>query len=73
MGIEQAPTAKGKQAATGLRQAAAGGGRKTEAETGHRLKKGAAHSRNVRKVRTAKAPAPSRKAEIFSRFIRSGN
>ena len=42
MGVEQAPTAKGKQAARGLRQAAARDERKTEAETGHPLKKGAA-------------------------------
>jgi hypothetical protein len=42
MGIEQAPTAKGKQAAKGLQQAAAKDERKTEAETGHPLKKGAA-------------------------------
>ncbi|ESX49300.1 hypothetical protein X762_13850 [Mesorhizobium sp. LSHC426A00] len=36
------PTAKGKQAAEGLRQAAAKDERKTEVETGHALKKGAA-------------------------------
>lgn len=42
MGIEQAPTQKGKQAAAGLRQAAAKEERKTEAETGRPLKKGAA-------------------------------
>ena len=42
MGVEQAPTAKGKQAAKGLNQAAAKDERKTEAETGHPLKKGAA-------------------------------
>ncbi|MEI9417209.1 hypothetical protein [Mesorhizobium sp. Cs1321R2N1] len=41
MGVEQAPTAKGKQAATGLKQAAARDERKTEAEAGHSLKKGA--------------------------------
>ena len=41
MGVEQAPTAKGKQAARGLRQAAARDELKTEAETGHPLKKGA--------------------------------
>jgi hypothetical protein len=41
MGVEQAPTAKGKQAAKGLRQAAAKDERKTEAETGRPLKKGA--------------------------------
>lgn len=32
MGVDQAPTAKGKQAATGLKQAAATDERKTEAE-----------------------------------------
>ncbi|MBZ9719419.1 hypothetical protein EN962_06700 [Mesorhizobium sp. M7A.F.Ca.CA.001.09.2.1] len=42
MGIEQTPAAKGKQAAEGLKQAAARDERKTEAETGHPLKKGAA-------------------------------
>ena len=47
MGVEQAPTAKGKQAAKGLRQAAAKDERKTEAETGHPLKKGAAPSRTL--------------------------
>lgn len=42
MGIEQALTAKGKQAAAGLKQAAARDERKTETETGRPLKKGAA-------------------------------
>lgn len=42
MGAEQAPTAKGKKAAAGLKQAAAKNERKTEAETGKPLKKGAA-------------------------------
>lgn len=41
MGVEQAPTAKGKQAAEGLREAAAKDELKTESETGHPLKKGA--------------------------------
>lgn len=41
MGVEQAPTAKGKQAAEGLREAAAKDERKTESGTGHPLKKGA--------------------------------
>jgi hypothetical protein len=41
MGVEQAPTAKGKKAAAGLKQAAARNERKTEAETGKPLKKGA--------------------------------
>lgn len=41
MGVEQAPTAKGKQSAKGLRQAAAREERRTEAESGHPLKKGA--------------------------------
>ena len=44
MGVEQAPTAKGKQAARGLKQAAAKDERKTEAETGRPLKKGAERS-----------------------------
>ncbi|ESX16452.1 hypothetical protein NKH34_02715 [Mesorhizobium sp. M1148] len=42
MGVEQAPTAKGKQAAEGLRQTAAKDERKTEAEAGQPMKKGAA-------------------------------
>ncbi|MER9348754.1 hypothetical protein [Mesorhizobium sp. M0227] len=42
MGIEQAPVVKGKQAAEGLKQAAARDERKTESETGRPLKKGAA-------------------------------
>ena len=42
MGVEQAPTDKGKQAARGLRQAAAKDERKTEDETGQSLKQGAA-------------------------------
>ena len=37
MGVEQAPTAKGKQADRGMRQAADSDERKTEAETGHPL------------------------------------
>ncbi|WP_315924253.1 hypothetical protein [Mesorhizobium sp. SP-1A] len=41
MGIGQAPSAKGKQAAAGLKRAAAREERKTEAETGRPLKKGA--------------------------------
>ncbi|RWL20341.1 MAG: hypothetical protein EOR57_10890 [Mesorhizobium sp.] len=41
MGVEQAPTARGKQAAKGLNQAAAKDERKTEAEIGRPLKKGA--------------------------------
>ncbi len=40
MGTNQAPTPKGKEAAKGLRQAAAGDERKVEARTGHELKKG---------------------------------
>lgn len=42
MGIEQAPTGKGREAARGLRKAAAGEERKVEAEKGSDLKKGAA-------------------------------
>ncbi len=42
MGVEQAPSAKGKQSARGLKQATAKEERRTEAETGHPLKKGAA-------------------------------
>ncbi|MDI6027085.1 hypothetical protein QBK99_12890 [Corticibacterium sp. UT-5YL-CI-8] len=40
MGVEQAPTAKGKQAAEGLKQETLKEERKVEAETGHDLKKG---------------------------------
>ncbi|TIV95404.1 MAG: hypothetical protein E5V85_21000, partial [Mesorhizobium sp.] len=42
MGVEQAPTKKGKESAKGLRQASARDERKTDAETGRPLKKGAA-------------------------------
>ncbi|KQZ14190.1 MULTISPECIES: hypothetical protein [unclassified Mesorhizobium] len=42
MGVEQAPTAKGKKAAQGLRQSAAKNERETEADMGKPLKKGAA-------------------------------
>ncbi|MDH4988591.1 hypothetical protein QEZ47_24355 [Aminobacter anthyllidis] len=40
MAITQAPTAKGKEAARGLRQAAAKQERKVEAKTGEDFKKG---------------------------------
>ena len=40
MGIEQVPTAKGKEAARGLRKAAAEEERKVEARKGSELKKG---------------------------------
>jgi hypothetical protein len=42
MGIEQAPTEKGKEAARGLRKATANEEKKVEAEKGSDLKKGAA-------------------------------
>ncbi len=41
MGIKEAPTPKGKEAAGGLRQAAAKDERKTEERKGSDLKKGA--------------------------------
>ncbi|SMH50794.1 hypothetical protein [Mesorhizobium australicum] len=41
MAIKNAPTPKGKEAATGLRQAAAKDEKKVEARTGQDLKKGA--------------------------------
>ena len=41
MGIEQAPTEKGKEAARGFRKAAANEERKVEARKGSDLKKGA--------------------------------
>jgi hypothetical protein len=41
MGVEQAPTEKGKQGASGLREAAARDEKKTEREMGHDLAKGA--------------------------------
>ena len=41
MGIEQAPTEEGKEAAAGLRDAAAKEERKVEAEKGSDLEKGA--------------------------------
>jgi hypothetical protein len=42
MGTENAPTKKGRQAAEGLRRAAAAEERQVERETGKPLKKGAA-------------------------------
>ena len=42
MGIEQAPTAKGKAAAAGLKKETAKEERKVESRTGRDLKKGAA-------------------------------
>jgi hypothetical protein len=42
MGVDQAPTAKGKKAASGLKQAAKKEERKVEAKKGGPLKKGAA-------------------------------
>lgn len=47
MGVEQAPTAKGKQAAKGLKQAAAKDERKTEAKTGRPLERALRVSRSV--------------------------
>ncbi|WP_019171384.1 hypothetical protein [Pseudaminobacter salicylatoxidans] len=41
MGVKEAPTRKGKEAAKGLRQAAASDERKTEARKGSEMKKGA--------------------------------
>jgi hypothetical protein len=41
MGVEQAPTKKGKQGASGLRKAAAKDEKKTEREMGKDLAKGA--------------------------------
>jgi len=41
MGVKEAPTGKGKEAASGLRRAAAGEERKVEARKGSALKKGA--------------------------------
>ena len=41
MGIEQAPTKQGKEAARGLRKSAANEERKVEARKGSELKKGA--------------------------------
>ncbi len=40
MGVKEAPTAKGKAAAKGLKQATAKEERKVEAKTGSELKKG---------------------------------
>ena len=40
MGVKEAPTAKGKEAARGFRQATVREEEKVEAKTGHDLKKG---------------------------------
>lgn len=42
MGVNEAPTRQGKEAASGLKRAAKADERKTEARTGADLKKGAA-------------------------------
>jgi hypothetical protein len=42
MGVKQAPTAKGRESAQGLKQASKAEERKVEAEKGSQLKKGAA-------------------------------
>jgi len=60
MGIEQAPTAKGKEAARGLRKAAAEEERKVEARKGSELKKGEKRFEERSRSRTARAPRPSR-------------
>jgi hypothetical protein len=62
MGVEQAPTAKGKQAAKGLKQAAAKDERKTEAETGHPLKKGAARFEERAKSSDGKSAGAKQKS-----------
>ena len=60
MGVEQATTAKGKQAAGGLRQAAARDERKTE--TGHPLKKGAARFEERSKSSDGKSAGAKQKS-----------
>jgi hypothetical protein len=62
MGVEQAPTAKGKQAAKGLRLAAAKDERKTEAETGRPLKKGAARFEERSKSSDGKSAGTKQKS-----------
>ncbi|OQM76916.1 hypothetical protein [Manganibacter manganicus] len=55
MGVKQAPTVKGKAAAKGLKAAAAKNERKTEAETGKPLKKGAARFEQLSKSSDGKS------------------
>lgn len=62
MGIEQAPTPKGKEAAKGLRQATAKDERKTEAEMGHDLKKGAARFEERSKSSDGKSAGAKQKS-----------
>jgi len=62
MGVEQAPTAKGKQAAKGLRRATAKDERKTEAETGRPLKKGAARFEERSKSSDGKSAGTKQKS-----------
>ena len=61
MGIEQAPTEKGKQAARGLRKATAAEEKKVEAEKGSDLKKGAARFDERSKSSDGKSPATKQK------------
>ncbi|RWD66547.1 MAG: hypothetical protein EOS36_04890 [Mesorhizobium sp.] len=62
MGVEQAPTKKGKESAKGLRQASAQDERKTEAETGRPLKKGAARFEERSKSSDGKSAGSKQKS-----------
>ena len=63
MGIEQAPTEKGRQAARGLRKSAAADEKRVEAQKGSDLAKVQIALRNARKVPTARAREKSRAFE----------
>lgn len=62
MGVEQAPTKKGKESAKGLRQASARDERKTDAETGRPLKKGAARFEERSKSSDGKSAGSKQKS-----------
>ncbi|AZO74308.1 hypothetical protein [Mesorhizobium sp. M1D.F.Ca.ET.043.01.1.1] len=62
MGVEQAPTKKGKESAKGLRQASARDERKTEAETGRPLKKGGARFEERSKSSDGKSAGSKQKS-----------
>lgn len=66
MGIEQAPTKKGKEAARGLRKAAAAEERKVEAERGQ---KAPIASKSVPAVRTGKVLAKSNTTNEVGRTL----
>lgn len=69
MGIEQAPTEKGRKAARGLRKSAAKEEKKVEAQKGSDLAKGSGRSRNVQKAPTARVREQSSDSNCRPCFV----